>query len=112
MNQLPLFEGYQHATAAKQKSEAVQEAKATLVRTSDKATSHEAAAHIEPKLTTLQDEFMRRLGVGGKTANEVARGDESIRKRALELVRKGVLEELEPRPCGVTGRKATVYIAK
>jgi hypothetical protein len=84
----------------------------TPARASDPPTSHAGAAHIEPKLNDLQREFMRRLGVGGKTANEVARGQESIRKRAKELVRQGVLVELEPRRCGVTGKVATVYIAR
>ena len=81
-----------------------------IARNSDKQTSHEAAAEIKPKMGILQAEFLRRLGrLAEATANEVAAGDESIRKRALELVRSGMIEEVGTRECKRTGKRATVY---
>lgn len=53
------------------------------------------------------------------TANEIARYasvenhalHESIRKRAHELVRAGLIREVGAKTCEVTGREATVYEA-
>lgn len=82
-------------------------------RTSDPETSHQAAAQVE--FGALQRKFLNRMmflwAVWGKwpTANEVAQGNESIRKRAKECVRAGWCIEGEPRPCRITHRNATTY---
>ena len=85
---------------------------AYLARLRDKQTSHAGADHITKKLGKLHRIFLDRLGDFALTANEVADGNESIRKRALELVRKGVLAEVGVRRCRVTGQNATVYKRK
>lgn len=85
-----------------------------FVRIGDKGTSQVAAVEAKPKLNGWRAEFMARLERIGKpsTANEVAQGNESIRKRALELVRSGVIQELSARECNVSGKLATVYWLK
>ena len=83
---------------------------ATIARINDPATSHQAAAEIVPKLVGLRAEFVARLkAIGSGTANEVARGDESIRKRAKECERFGWIEVVGERRCRVTGKNAMVY---
>ena len=86
-----------------------------LHRATDPDTSRQAAEDISPKLTGLRAEFVYRVkcwridhGVW-PTANEVAQGDESIRKRAKECVRAGWLKAGPDRQCGVTGKNATTY---
>jgi len=87
-------------------------------RAEDPATSTEAAEAISPKLAGLRLEFVRGLAAcgGSATANEVARAisdnhshRESIRKRAGECKRLGLIEDIGSRVCTVTGNKATVY---
>ena len=82
-----------------------------MARQADKATSHEAAEAVTPKLEGLRAEFVRRLREIGQpsTAQEIAAGDESIRKRALECVRLGFVRECGRRKCAVTGNSATCY---
>ena len=87
-----------------------------IARNNDKQTSHVAAAKVEPKLTAMQYEFvhcLRQLGVPG-TAQEIASMTtpdirESVRKRAAECVRLGLVKEAGERKCSVTGNLATVY---
>ena len=91
-----------------------------LCRASDPQPSAVGALHIAGKLTCKRALFAECLRALGKaaTASEVAyyaetfrreRCGESIRKRAKELVRGGVLDEVGTRPCRITGMKATVY---
>ena len=82
-----------------------------IARSTDKETSHEGAEHVRPLLKSAQSEFIRRLRLlgGSATANEVARGNETVRKRAKELVELGYVRELPKRPCERTKRNATVY---
>jgi len=78
-------------------------------RASDPETSHAGAEWMTSKRARLHFEFLRRLGNGVKTANEVAQGDESIRKRAKELVDDGSICVIGRRKCLVTGQMATTY---
>ena len=82
-----------------------------IARTSDKPTSKEAAKRIEPKLSGLRAMFVKRLLELDRpaTANEVAVGYESLRKRAIECVKAGVIREIGTKRCDVTGEKATAY---
>jgi hypothetical protein len=89
-----------------------------LARVDDPSTSTEAAAAVSPKLAGLRLEFLRGLAAcgGSATANEVARAisdnhshRESIRKRAGECKRLGLIEDIGSRVCSVTGNRATVY---
>ena len=78
-----------------------------LCRTTDPATSYESAADTASKLVGLRQEFRDRLRAIGHpcTANEVAAGDESIRKRANECD----LVVVYTRKCTVTGKSARCY---
>ena len=79
-----------------------------LARRSDPVTSSSAASGL--KLTKLQSQFLARLKkLGNGTANEIAAGSESIRKRATELKRAGLVVVVGARRCTVTGIKASVY---
>ena len=82
-----------------------------IVRVDDKQTSQVAAFEAKLKLKGWRAEFVARLERIGKpsTANEVAQGNESIRKRALELVRIGAIREIGARECNVSGKMATIY---
>lgn len=80
-----------------------------ISRSCDPFPSHQAAVGVAPKLRGLRAEFVRRLGNRRMTANEVAFGDESIRKRARELCRDGAIRVCGERACGVTGKLASVY---
>lgn len=89
-----------------------------VARASDPATSTEAAESVLPKLAGLRLEFIRGLAAcgGSATANEVARAvtddhshRESIRKRAGECKRLGMIADIGSRVCTVTGNRATVY---
>ena len=91
-----------------------------LSRRTDKPTSHEAGDGVRHKLNQLQQRCLDALGPWESTAMEVAmicvssHGGmaESYRKRFHELVRDGLIEELPPRECSVTGKNATVYRRK
>ena len=81
-----------------------------LARNSDPETSKQGAAYVAPELNKLQAEFVRRLSVlGAGTANEVAAGSETIRKRAGECLRLGAIRVIGTRNCAVTKRRARVY---
>ena len=82
-----------------------------IARATDSETSHVAAVEVEPKLTCMRAEFVRRLKAIGypATAQEIAQGCETIRKRALECVRLGLVVEAGTRRCNVTGKNAKVY---
>ena len=93
-----------------------------LARTTDKRTSHEAAAGVNQAVgwqlalaavKTLQ----AKSSCGNATANEAAAYaaracgamHESVRKRFTDLVRTGRLKEVEERQCQVTRKNATAY---
>lgn len=85
-------------------------------RDRDPATSHSAADDIANALPNLRGVFFDVLGRAAEpmTAAEVGLAAskfnaESIRKRAHELVRLGVIVRAAPRPCRVTGKMATTY---
>lgn len=87
-------------------------------RVSDPATSKIAADEIKPKLTERCQQFLDGLQVlGTATANEVAKQvapDDfglfgSIRRRASDLHKAGVIEVIDRRACGVTGKFVSVY---
>jgi hypothetical protein len=78
-------------------------------------TSKVAAEEIAAKANALQATFVKRALVWfdetdtWPTANEIAQGDESIRKRAGECVSKGYLKTGPVRRCSVTGKLAQTY---
>ena len=81
-----------------------------ISRQADPPTSHQAAVEVASKLSGLRAEFVARLrSLGCATANEVARGEESIRKRAKECQRLGLVSVVGERRCVVTGKNAMVY---
>ena len=81
-----------------------------LARASDPKTSKQAADIIRPKLSGLRAEFVARLKVlKVATAQEVAAGKESLRKRAKELVDLGAIKVVGVKECSVTGKNATAY---
>jgi hypothetical protein len=91
-------------------------------RATDPATSHLAATYIAGKRPGLKDAFLMALkALGPSTANEIAQwcvqsgvtaNAESVRKRAIELVRDGLCEWSEARACKVTKLQArTVRVA-
>ena len=87
-------------------------------RSTDPATSHLAAAEIKAGIGDMQRAMLMEFRFA-ITANEAALAcvqkhsglAESYRKRAKELSRAGLVRELAPRRCGVTGKIATVYEA-
>jgi hypothetical protein len=92
-----------------------------LSRRADPITSQKSAAETEPKLGRYQELFVRSLRyLGEATANEVAidavllsgGSPETYRKRALELIRAGRIEECGEGKCKVTGKTATTYKLK
>ena len=116
MGQLDLFDNPKPAKAP------------AIARRTDPVTSHKAAAEMAPKLRGLKKLFYETLKKWGnipRTANEVAArvyqyhsGEtfenvgakrESLRKRAGELVKAGLIRECGDRPCRVNGKQATTY---
>lgn len=83
-----------------------------MARDSDKETSHQAAEEVATKLSGLRAVFVSRLRQIGRpaTANEVAQRIESIRKRAKECERLGLIKAVGTKTCTVTGKTATVYL--
>lgn len=81
-----------------------------LSRGSDPATSKQADADIRPKLSGLYAEFVERLSqLGRATANEVADGNESLRKRARYLVDAREIKTSGTKVCSRTGKEVTAY---
>lgn len=88
-----------------------------LSRRTDKPASHEAGESTRHKLSDTHQKVLWILNCHSMTAREIARrcvvgfgGDsETYRKRMKEMVRDGLIEELPPRECSVTGKNATVY---
>ena len=86
-----------------------------LFRSTDHDTSQEGAKHILRKLGPLQIDFIMRVEDFFErhqywpTAQEVADGNESIRKRAAECVRAGAVGIGKSRRCRITGRPAQTY---
>lgn len=87
-------------------------------RSTDPATSHDAARSIAPKLGRLCRQFTDAVqSLGSATASEAAQEcarrhgglAESFRKRAHECVRAGTLEVCGERDCAVTRVRAQVY---
>lgn len=85
-------------------------------RSTDPATSHQAAAEIGTVLTELQTQFLAGLReLGQATSNEVAAHvaqefarRNTLRRRASDLV--GIhIRAVGTRKCHITGRAATVY---
>ena len=86
---------------------------ARLSRKQDGATSRNGAAHAGKSLGRWQIEFLEELRrhKTPATAQEIADGKESLRKRAAELVRLGYARVAGMRRCRITGQKASVYEA-
>ena len=74
-------------------------------------TSRTALDQISPKRADLQAQFLAILSLSTHplTANEVACGNESLRKRAKELVDAGKIVKCPRRKCSMTGFKVTTY---
>lgn len=85
---------------------------ATIARKSDPITSQIAASEVQPKISGLRAEFVSRLQKLGvpSTANEIASGNESIRKRAKECVELGLVKEFGIKRCSVTGKLAHCFL--
>lgn len=91
-----------------------------LSRRTDKPTSHSAGESTRNKLGLLKKRCLWVINDRELTASEVAQEAtqyyggiaESYRKRMKEMVRDGLIEELPPRECSVTGKNATVYKRK
>lgn len=93
-----------------------------LARQSDPPTSKAAAEDIRPKLSGLREAFvlaLADLGGGPCTAREVAErakemrlhGEvESVRKRAAELERAGLIDFTELKRCRHTGKLGEGWI--
>lgn len=95
-----------------------------LARQSDPPTSKAAAEDIKPKLSGLREAFvlaLADLGGGPCTAREVAERAkemglhqevESVRKRAAELERAGLIDFTELKRCSHTGKLGEGWILK
>ena len=93
-----------------------------LARASDPPTSQAAAEDIRPKLSGLREAFvlaLADLGGGPATAREIGERAkemglhqevESVRKRAAELERAGLITFDELRRCRFTGKLAEGWI--
>ena len=95
-----------------------------LARQSDPVTSKAAAEDIKPKLSGLRETFvlaLADLGGGPATAREIGErakemglhGEvESVRKRAAELERAGLIDFTELKRCSHTGKLGEGWILK
>jgi hypothetical protein len=92
-----------------------------LARKADPVTSRQAAEEVRPKIGQLQQAFLAALAAIGKpaTANEVAAkavamglagNAESVRKRAAEVERAGMVKVIGIQRCGVTGKLAEGWV--
>ena len=97
-----------------------------VARKSDKTTSHKAAASVDLKgkrkifYDTLAgwSDFPRTANEvaakaipidGSKPVLQVFKARETLRKRAGELVKLGLIRECQARPCKINGNEATTY---
>jgi hypothetical protein len=92
---------------------------AERARTTDAETSIQAASEIRVSLAVRRGQFLdglTRCG-GSATAREAASQidggnialHDSIRRRASDLARDGLIRETGSRICAVSGKRATVY---
>lgn len=90
-------------------------------RATDPIPSEIAAQDVAPKLTLRCNQFLTALKkLGRATANEVAMQVApdnpglfgSIRRRASDLDKLGVIAVVDRRACGVTGKYVSVYEVK
>ncbi len=90
-------------------------------RSRDKKTAIQSAKEIIEHLPERRRQFLVGLAaIGGVgTAREVAAAisnsvslHDSIRRRATDMARLGLVEEIEPRECRISGKKVTVYRIK
>jgi len=92
---------------------------AKLSRRSDPITSQQSAAETQEELPKYQAQTLRSLKTFDKpaTAREVAKVAEQLffgmndtyRKRMLDLVRTGQVEEAGERRCSITGKNAMTF---
>tara|TARA_R100001163_G_C5020190_1_gene163216 strand:+ start:652 stop:1023 length:372 start_codon:yes stop_codon:yes gene_type:complete len=82
-----------------------------LSRKNDPQTSKDSAKQIMSATGRLRETFLQRLKQmpNGATANEIARGDESVRKRAAELQRLGLIEVTGKRRCSISNKVCQIY---
>ena len=99
-----------------------------VARRADKATSHKAAASVDLKgnrkifyetLATFRfpptaNEVAAKAipADGSKPALKVFNDRETLRKRASELVKLGLIRECQARPCKIKFNEATTYEVK
>lgn len=91
-----------------------------LFRSTDSATSRQAAQHAIGKRAALQAAILGIVDSEPRTASEIAAAcavrhggiAESYRKRMHELVRAGQVDAREPRVCSVTGHMAATYVRR
>ena len=98
----------------------------SVVRKSDKVTSHKASASVDLKgnrkifYKTLAgfSDFPRTANEvaakaipidGSKPVMQVFKARETLRKRAGELVKLEMIRECQSRPCKINGNDATTY---
>lgn len=79
-------------------------------------TSHLAFLEILPTLNNRHQSVLKAFGESNFTNNELAHHLDwpinTITPRVNELVKRGLLEEFERRPCKITGRTAIVWSIK
>ena len=99
-----------------------------VARKSDKATSHKAAASVDLKgkrkvfydtlancrfPATANEVAAKAIPAdGSKPALKVFNDRETLRKRAGELVKLGLIRECQSRPCKINFNEATTYEVK
>ena len=96
-----------------------------VARKSDKTTSHKAAASVDLKgkrkvfyealascsfPATANEVAAKAIPIdGSKPVLEVFKARETLRKRAGELVKLGLIRECQARPCKINFNDATTY---
>jgi hypothetical protein len=91
-----------------------------LARSTDPATSHEAARSVEPHITSLQALVLKYLKDSPMTDEELVRclsdcsymSPSGIRTRRCELVRAGLVEDTGLTRPTRSGRRSIVWRAK
>jgi hypothetical protein len=92
---------------------------AKRARASDPETSKEAAIETRVSVAIRRSQFLEGLTrCGGsatarEAASQIANGNialhDSIRRRASDLARDGLIRETGSRVCAISGKRATVY---